>query len=57
MAPYSRKNKVTDIERPISSNILGRDVLGVNANVTPMNKTSIDVQDEDHSLEFISKVK
>lgn len=57
MAPYSKANKVNDIERPISSNILGRDILGINANIPSMSKTSIDIQDEELGTEFITKVK
>lgn len=57
MTPYSKGNKVNDIERPISSNILGRDILGINANIPSMNKTSIDIQDEEISTEYITKVK
>ncbi|HEY5586259.1 MAG TPA: hypothetical protein VIK78_17425 [Ruminiclostridium sp.] len=57
MTPYNNKNKVNDIERPISSNILGRDIFGINANVPSMSKTSIDIQDEEQSIEFISKMK
>ena len=57
MTPYNKSNKVNDIERLISSNIHGRDILGVNANVPSMSKTSIDMQDEEQSIEFISKIK
>jgi hypothetical protein len=57
MAPYNKSNKVNDIERPISSNILGRDIFGTNANVPAMSKTSIDLQDDEMSIEYISKIK
>jgi len=57
MAPYNKTNKVNDIESPLSSNILGRDIFGMNANVPAMSKTSIDLQDEHHSIEIISKIK
>jgi hypothetical protein len=57
MSPYSRKNKVSDIESPMSSNILGRDILGINMNVPSMRKTSIDLQDEENNPDFINKVK
>lgn len=55
---HNRKStKVNDIEKPISTNILGRDIFGINANIASMSKTSIDLQDEELSLEFINKVK
>lgn len=57
MPPYSKNKKVNDIEKPISTNILGRDIFGINANIPSMSKTSIDLQDEEQSLEFINKVK
>ncbi len=57
MQPSGKSTKVNDIEKPISTNILGRDILGINANIPSMSKTSIDLQDEELSLEFINKVK
>lgn len=57
MSPYNRKNRVTDIERPIASNILGRDVLGINANVPAISKTDINIQDDDQSIEYTTKIK
>ena len=57
MSPYNKRINVNDIERPISSNIHGRDILGINANVPALSKTSIDIQDEEQSIEFISKIK
>lgn len=57
MAPYNKRLKVNDIERPVASNIHGRDILGINANVPSMSKTSIDMQDEEQSIEFINKIK
>ncbi len=57
MPHYSRKNKVNDIEKPITTIILGRDIYGINANIPSMSKTSIDLQDEEQSLEFINKIK
>lgn len=57
MTPYSKGNKVNDIEKPISSIILGRDILGINANIPSMSKTSIDIQDEELNIEYINKVK
>ena len=57
MVPYSKHKKVNDIEHPIASNILGRDILGINANVPAINKTSIDIQDEELSTDFTSKIK
>ena len=57
MQPNRKSYKVNDIEKPISTNILGRDIFGINANIPSMSKTSIDLQDEEQSLEFINKVK
>ncbi len=57
MTPYSRGNKVNDIERPISSNIHGRDILGINAHIPIISKTSIDLEDEELSTEYIRKIK
>ncbi|PYG87027.1 hypothetical protein LY28_02409 [Ruminiclostridium sufflavum DSM 19573] len=57
MPPYNRKHKVSDIEKPISTNILGRDIFGVNTNIPAIRKTSIDLQDEEQNLEFINKIK
>jgi len=57
MAPYNKNKKVNDIESPLASNFLGRDILGINANVPSMSKTSIDIQDEELNLEYINKIK
>lgn len=57
MSPYNKSRKVNDIERPISTIIDGRDILGINASVPAISKTSIDIQDEEQSTEFISKIK
>lgn len=57
MPPYNKKCKINDIERPISSNIDGRDILGINANVPAISRTSIDTQDDEFSIEYINKVK
>lgn len=57
MAPYNKKNKVSDIEQPIASNIHGRDILGINMNVSAMNKTSNDLQDDELNIEYIRKIK
>lgn len=57
MSPFNRSNKVNDIERPISTNIFGRDIFGINANIPSMSKTSIDLQDDEQSLEFQNKIK
>ncbi len=57
MAPYKKTIKVTDIERPISSNIFGRDILGINPNVSAINKTDIDLHDEAFNIEFLRKTK
>lgn len=57
MAPYNRKRKVNDIENPLSSNIHGRDILGINANVPALSRTDADIQDESLNPDFISKLK
>ena len=57
MSLYNKKGKVSDIERPISSNIHGRDILGVNPGITAMNKSNIDIEDERTTLDFTSRIK
>jgi len=57
MPPYKKTHKVNDIERPISSTILGRDILGVNPNVQAINKTVIDQNDEELNMDYIRKIK
>jgi len=57
MAPYNKSKKVKDIESPLACNVLGRDILGINANVPFMSKSSIDIQDEELNLEYINKIK
>lgn len=57
MPPYKKTVKVTDIERPISSNIFGRDIIGTNPNVSAINKTNIDLQDEVFNMEYVIKNK
>lgn len=57
MPPYKKSNKVHDIERPIASTIPGRDILGINANVQAISKTSIDTQDAELSLDYMNKRK
>lgn len=57
MPPYKKTNKVNDIEKPLSSNILGRDILGINPNIPAINKTDIDLQDETLSMDFTKKMK
>jgi len=57
MTPYSKSKKLKDVERPMSTNILGRDILGINANVPVLSKTTGDQQDEELSIEFINKIK
>jgi hypothetical protein len=57
MAPYNKSKKVNDIESPLASNFLGRDILGINANVPAMNKTSSDIQDEELSTDYTNKIK
>ncbi len=57
MSPYKKSNKVNDIERPLSSNILGRDILGINPNISAINKTDLDLQDEALNMDFMKKIK
>lgn len=57
MSPYRKSNKISDIERPISSILPGRDILGINANVQAISKTNIDMQDDELNLEYINKRK
>ncbi|MHB8064987.1 MAG: hypothetical protein ACYDG2_20590 [Ruminiclostridium sp.] len=57
MTPYNKSKKVNDIESPLASNLFGRDILGINANVPSISKTSIDIQDEELNLEYINKIK
>ncbi|MDF2984597.1 MAG: hypothetical protein K0R50_107 [Eubacterium sp.] len=57
MSPYKKTNKVSDIEKPISSNMLGRDILGINPNISAVNKTSTDIQDEELSMDYMRKIK
>ncbi len=57
MSPYKKTNKVNDIERPISSNILGRDILGVNPNIPAINKTDLDQYDETLNTDSMRKIK
>lgn len=57
MVPYNKSNKVNDIESPLASIILGRDILGINANIPSMSKTTIDIQDEELNTEYINKIK
>ncbi len=57
MPPYKKTNKVNDIERPLSTNILGRDILGINPNISAINKTDLELQDEALSMDFTKKIK
>ncbi len=57
MSPYKKTNKVSDIERPMSSNILGRDILGVNPNIQAINKTDIDQYNEALDMDSMRKIK
>ena len=57
MSPYKKTNKVNDIERPISSTILGRDILGINPNIQAINKTDIDQYDEALNMDSMRKIK
>lgn len=57
MAPYNRSKKFKDLERPISTNILGRDILGINANIPALSKTTADLQDEELNIEYSNKIK
>ncbi|EPR13965.1 hypothetical protein [Ruminiclostridium papyrosolvens] len=57
MSFFKNKNGVNDIETPISSTLLGRDILGVNPNNPVLNKTTIDLQDEKLSTDYTSRIK
>ena len=57
MSFFRNKNVVNDIETPISSTLLGRDILGINPNNPALNKSTIDLQDEKLSTDFTSKIK
>lgn len=57
MSPYKKTNKVKDIERPISSTILGRDILGINPNIQAINKTDLDQYDETLNTDSMRKIK
>ncbi len=57
MSPYKKSNKVNDIEKPLSSNIFGRDILGINPNISAINKTDLDLQDEALNMDFMKKIK
>ncbi len=57
MSFFRNKNSENDIETPISSTLLGRDILGVNPNNPALNKTTIDLQDEKLSTDYTSKIK
>ncbi|AEY65797.1 hypothetical protein [Clostridium sp. BNL1100] len=57
MSFFRNKTVVNDIEAPISSTLLGRDILGVNPNDPALNKTTIDLQDEKLSTDYTSRIK
>ena len=57
MSFFRNKNSENDIETPISSTLLGRDILGVNPNNPALNKTTIDLQDEKLSTDYTSRIK
>lgn len=57
MTPYNRKRKVNDIESPISSNIHGKDILGINANIPALSRTTDDIQEESFNTDFMNKLK
>jgi hypothetical protein len=57
MAPYNKNKKLNDVERPISTNILGRDVLGINASIPVLSKTTSDLQDAELSIDYTNKIK
>lgn len=57
MSPYTQKNKIKDVEHPTSSSILGRDILGVNANNPFLSKSTIDLQDEELNTDYSRNTK
>ncbi len=57
MTQFKKTSKVNDIEKPISSNLLGRDILGINPNVAAINKTGLDIEVEALSNDFMRKIK
>lgn len=57
MPPYKKTNRVTDIEHPIASNIHGRDILGINANIPAISKTNIDLQNDKSAMDYTDKIK
>ncbi len=57
MSFFNNKNSGSDIETPISSILLGRDILGVNPHNSALNKTTIDLQDEKLSTDYTRRIK
>ncbi len=57
MSFLKNKNSIKDVEAPISSSLLGRDILGINPNNPALSKTSIDLQDEKLSTDYTSRIK
>ncbi|ACL74924.1 hypothetical protein [Ruminiclostridium cellulolyticum] len=57
MSTFRKKHKENDIEHPMSSTLLGRDILGINPNNPALNKTTIDLQDEKLSTDYTCRVK
>lgn len=57
MSTFRKKNKENDIEHPMSSTLLGRDILGINPNNPALNKTTIDLQDEKLSTDYTRRIK
>jgi|GEM_PF-2344094 len=55
MAPYKRTNKVHDIEKPISTGIFGRAVLGINPEVSALSSTSAELPEEESGVDFTGK--
>lgn len=55
MPPYKRTNKVLDIEKPISTGILGRAVLGIPPQVSALSSTPADLLEEELSMDFTGK--
>ena len=57
MSFIRNKSSVNDVETPMSSTLLGRDILGINPNNPALNKTTMDLQDEKLSTDYTSKIK
>lgn len=57
MSFIRNKSSVNDVENPMSSTLLGRDILGINPNNPALNKTTMDLQDEKLSTDYTNKIK